>query len=113
MRCEHCLIDFEIEPITKRPIDKKAKRPAGFSTQPIFAIRTVFGTHLCVKCWKGIKRNKPRSIPANANLMKFVRDIEAGKKSPPFKMSVSRNGVTDHSPIKLSAADLKKCGMER
>ena len=111
--CEHCCKDLPIDSGNGRPIDPQAKRPLGFRTQPIFATRTVFGTYLCQKCWNDIKRSKPRAAPMNANMKRYITAIESGRKVPPFRMSVTRDGVTDHLPIKLTAKDLKKCGMER
>ena len=110
MFCEHCCKEMTADAASGRPV---YFRKEGWREVLVFAVRTVFGTHLCQECFNAIKRNKPRKAPMNTNLKRYVTAVEAGRKNPPFKMSVSRNGVTDHSPIKLSAADLKKCGMER
>lgn len=69
--------------------------------EPLHLITCLFGVKLCSSCDAAIQRSKPKAIPMNRGLKKYLRDIESGRKPAPFKMSVTRGDKTDHLPIKL------------
>ena len=100
--CDFCCVEFEKDPQTGRLFAGR-KEIKGFRG-PVgvlkFAVHALFGTLLCEDCDTAIVRKAAPKIPVD---LKYVRGVESGKISPPFKMSVKRGDVTDHLPIKLNA----------